>query len=53
MAGNPVSEEKMFADILSSMGIDKYDPIVPAALNEYARSKSPFLFRDETANFSV
>lgn len=38
MATNPVPEEKMFADILASMGIDNYDPMLPTALNEYARS---------------
>lgn len=40
---NPVvtgEDEKGIIDILKSMGIDQFDPMVPAALNEYARRKN-------------
>jgi hypothetical protein len=31
-------DEKGIIEILKSMGIDQFDPMVPVALNEYARS---------------
>jgi hypothetical protein len=32
-------DEKGFIDILQSMGISDFDPMVPVALNEYAKRK--------------
>jgi hypothetical protein len=31
-------DEKGFIEILKSMGISEFDPLVPVALNEYAKS---------------
>lgn len=32
-------DDKAFIDILQSMGVTQFDPLLPIALNEYARSK--------------
>lgn len=31
-------DDKAFIEILNSMGVNQFDPLVPIALNEYARS---------------
>jgi hypothetical protein len=31
-------DERGFIEILKSMGISEFDPLVPVALNEYAKS---------------
>lgn len=34
-----IEDESVFKELLESMGIDIYDPLVPTALADYARSK--------------
>ncbi len=36
-------DERGLVDILQSMGITQFDPMVPVALNEYARSKKSII----------
>jgi len=43
---NASEDDAPFLRILESMGIDKYDPLVPTALNEYATRLASELLKD-------